>query len=63
MQVSAKSNTGSALATAASSAPASSGAAASTVGDEYVGRHRPHRMGLLHPRGRAGAIIEHDGAA
>jgi hypothetical protein len=63
MQVSAKSNTGSALATAAVSASATSGAATDTVGDEYVGRHRPHRMGLLHPRGRGGAVIEHDGAA
>ncbi len=21
---------------------------------EYVGKHRPHRMSLLHPRGRVG---------
>ena len=63
MQASAKSNTGSALATATSSAPVAQGAATDTAGDEYVGRHRPHRMGLLHPRGRAGAIIERDGAA
>ena len=62
MQMNTISDTGPASASEASLTQLNSAAGPSSgiTADEYVGRHRPHQMNLLHPRGRG---IEHDGAA